>query len=125
MAFPLPEMTLFESLGLLGFALCVPSYSLLTLRRLSGDCIADFLINFSAASLVMVGLMASFNLAAAMIQGFFITMSIVGIVLRLHRNRTATAITVTAANSPCAPFQSVRRSADGFPETGSPGPAAG
>lgn len=115
----------FELAGITGFALYVMNYSLLTLRRISGDCITYFAINFSAASLVMIGLMASFNLAAALIQGFWIAMSVIGITLRLRRDRATAAIAVTVANSPAAPFQSARRSADGYPGTGSPDRVSG
>ena len=111
----------FELAGITGFAIYVMNYSLLTLRRISGDCISYFVLNFSAASLVMIGLMTSFNLAAALIQGFWIAMSIVGITLRLRRRKTGSApVAVTVSNSPDAPFQSARRLADEFPKTGSP-----
>ena len=113
-------LTPFELAGIIGFALYVMNYSLLTLRKLSGDSISYFVINFSAASLVLIGLMSSFNLASALIQGFWIAMSVIGISLRLRRIRAAQSVTITVANSPAAPFQSARHSADAFPGTGSP-----
>ncbi|MDQ2090129.1 CBU_0592 family membrane protein [Marimonas arenosa] len=85
MTFSLPDVTLFECLGVIGFALYVMNYTLLALRRVSGDCITYYVVNCSAASLVLLGLAVSFNLAAALIQGFWIVMSLTGIGLRLIR----------------------------------------
>ena len=79
------NLNAFELAGVFGFALYVANYAMLTFRRLTGDCIAYYVINCSAASLVLVGLTASFNLAAALIQGFWIIMSIIAITLRVLR----------------------------------------
>ena len=85
MTFNFLDLTLFEIAGVFGFMLYVFNYAMLTLRRFTSDDIIFFVINFSAASLVLLGLTASFNLAAAMIQGFWIVMSIIGISLRVSR----------------------------------------
>lgn len=79
------DLSFFEIAGVFGFCLYVFNYAMLTLRRFTSDDIIFFAINFSAASLVLVGLTASFNLAAALIQGFWIIMSIIGISLRMTR----------------------------------------
>ncbi|UYV38211.1 hypothetical protein N4R57_03740 [Rhodobacteraceae bacterium D3-12] len=81
----MPDLSLFEIAGVFGFALYVFNYAMLTFRRLSGDCITYYVINVSAASLVLLGLTASFNLAAAMVQGFWIVMSLIAISLRVMR----------------------------------------
>ena len=85
MSIPFPDLTIFEIAGVFGFALYVMNYAMLTFRRLTGDCITYYVINFSAASLVLLGLTASFNLAAALVQGFWIVMSLIAITLRLMR----------------------------------------
>ena len=85
MTFPLPELDIFEIAGVFGFCLYVFNYAMLTLRRFTSDDIIFFVINFSAASLVLIGLTVSFNLAAALIQGFWIIMSVIGISLRMSR----------------------------------------
>jgi len=77
------DLQLFEILGVMGFALYVFNYTMLTLRFVSGNSIRYFVVNLTAASLVLSGLSVSFNLAAAMIQVFFIVMSLLGILLRL------------------------------------------
>lgn len=83
---PFPSHVI-ELLGVVGFGLYVLNYTLLTFRRISGDCLTYFAINFSAASLVLIGLTTSFNLAAALVQVFWICMSTLAIILRLARAR--------------------------------------
>ncbi|MEM8653449.1 MAG: hypothetical protein AAGF36_01790 [Pseudomonadota bacterium] len=85
-------MHIYELVGILGFALYVMNYGLLTTRCLSGDCLTYFTINLVAASCVLLGLMTSFNLASALIQIFWVAMSIVGIVIRLRRRRYRTLV---------------------------------
>lgn len=75
----------FETIGVLGFALYVLAYGLLTLRVLSGNSLAYFALNLAAASCVLVGLTASFNLASALIQLFWVAMSLLGITLHVLR----------------------------------------
>jgi len=86
--FSLINPVTFEVIGVLGFALYVLNYMLLTLRVLCGDCIKFFVLNLLAASCVLIGLSVSFNLASALIQVFWITLSIIAIALRLYRRRS-------------------------------------
>lgn len=79
----LQSLTLAELIGAFGFMLYVAAYSLLTLRFLSTACITYFVLNLSAASCVLIGLTASFNLASVLIQLFWVAISLVGIALRL------------------------------------------
>ncbi len=81
-----PEV--FDAIGVAGFALYVLNYGLLTVQRLKSEQVAYFVLNWLAASLVLIGLMASFNLASALIQVFWIAISTVGIYIRLRRRRT-------------------------------------
>lgn len=81
-----------ELLGVLGFLLYVLNYTLLTFRVLSGDSLIYFMINFCAASFVLIGLSTSFNLAAALVQVFWICMSTLAIVLRLFRRNPSVRI---------------------------------
>lgn len=75
-----------EVIGMTGFALYVMNYTMLTLHLVCSKTVRYFAVNLTAASCVMVGLTASFNLPSAMIQGFFITISTVGIIIRLRRS---------------------------------------
>lgn len=74
----------FEAIGVAGFALYVLNYSLLTLHRITSHSKTYFVINMIAASFVLIGLTNSFNLASALIQGFWIVISITAIVVRLR-----------------------------------------
>lgn len=123
------QYSLAEIAGVGGFLLYVFNYSMLSLRRISGDCIGYYVLNVCAASLVLIGLTASFNLASAMIQVFWVAMSTIGIVLRLYRARRLhyTELTrtdfdseVTIPAQPDAPFQSAPHWADASRESGSP-----
>lgn len=77
---------LFEALGVIGFALYVLSYSLISLHRLDPRGTAYFGMNLAAASLVLVSLTAAFNLASMLIQLFWIAISIAAITLRCRRS---------------------------------------
>ncbi|MBD3663963.1 CBU_0592 family membrane protein [Sulfitobacter aestuariivivens] len=81
---------IFEIIGVAGFAIYVISYSLLTLRVLPGPCLAYFLLNLLASTCVLIGLSASFNLASALIQLFWVAMSLVGITMQVIRPRRLT-----------------------------------
>lgn len=81
----LEAMDIHEVIGIVGFVLYVMNYGLLTTRWLNSDCLLYFGINLVAAGCVLFGLMASFNLAAALIQVFWVVMSVLGIVIRLRR----------------------------------------
>lgn len=85
MDFALIPPTIFDYVGIAGFCLYVATYTLLSLRLLSGNSLAYFLMNLIAASLVLIGLSVNFNLASALIQCFWITMSVIAIGLRLFR----------------------------------------
>ena len=75
---------LLEVFGVAGFGLYVSNYLMLTFRILTGNCIIYYLINVTAASLVLVGLMNSFDLASVLIQVFWICISTLGILIRVR-----------------------------------------
>lgn len=81
----------FDTIGVIGFSMYVVNYCLLTLHKITSHSKIYFAINLCAASMVLFGLINSFNLASALIQGFWIIISIAAIVLRLRRERTALA----------------------------------
>lgn len=74
-----------ELIGIAGFGLYVLTYGLLTFRILNGQSVSYFTMNLAAATCVLIGLSSSFNLASAMIQIFWISMSLIGIMLHLRR----------------------------------------
>lgn len=74
--------SLFEAIGVAGFILYVANYALLTFQHITSQSKTFFVINMFAASFVLIGLIQSFNLASALIQCFWIVISITAIVLR-------------------------------------------
>ena len=82
---------LFEAIGVTGFALYVMNYTLLTFHRITSHSSAYFIINLAASSMVLIGLTHSFNLASALIQLFWIVISITAIALRLHPTKSRQA----------------------------------
>lgn len=77
---------LYDAIGIAGFGLYVLTYGLLTLNRVDSKNLSYFVLNLMAASLVLIGLVGAFNLASALIQVFWISISIFAIVVRI-RNR--------------------------------------
>lgn len=89
MEFFVTNPTYFEVIGVAGFGLYVVNYSMLTLRVLDGHSLIYFVINLLAATFVLSSLTVSFNLAAAMLQTFWVAMSALGIALRLAKPKRA------------------------------------
>jgi len=83
----LASLDLYATLGILGAALYVVSYLRVVMNGAAADRLSYFAVNLAAASLVLVSLSQAFNLGAAVIQVFFVVMSIFGISRRLHRLR--------------------------------------
>ncbi len=84
-----PNPFLFEMIGVAGFGLYVMNYTLLTFHKLHSHDAIYFAINLVAASMVLCGLMVSFNLASAMIQAFWVVISFAAIIVRLKRRAAA------------------------------------
>lgn len=77
-----------RAVGLLGFAIYVLGFFLLCSGRLTSATPAFFLLNLTAASCVLVSLVVDFNLSSALIQGFYLLMSLGAVVLRLRMWRS-------------------------------------
>ena len=83
----LSQLNAFETLGVLGAVLYVLNYLRVVMNGSAADRVGYFVLNLTAASLVLVSLSQAFNLAAALIQIFFVGMSIIGIARRLQKLR--------------------------------------
>lgn len=101
-----PEV--YDAIGVAGFGLYVMNYSLLTLDKLRSQHVAYFILNFCAASMVLIGLLHSFNLASALIQVFWIGISTVGIIMRVRRGHIARHDQTAPDVTPPLPFESKR-----------------
>ncbi|MEM6578363.1 MAG: hypothetical protein AAF678_07715 [Pseudomonadota bacterium] len=74
-------------IGLFGVLLYITGFLLLSTGRIDSARPGYFALIFIAASCVLVSLFVDFNMSSALIQFFYITMSLGAIVLRLRRRR--------------------------------------
>ena len=81
---------LFDAIGAIGFCLYVINYAMLTFHRVTSHCKTFFVINLIAASMVLAGMTFSFNLASALIQLFWIGISITVIIMRMRTSKGET-----------------------------------
>lgn len=78
-------MTICRAVGLIGFAIYVVGFFCLSVGKLDSSRPLYFGMVLVASSCVMISLWADFNLSAALIQGFYIMMSLGGILMRRNR----------------------------------------
>ncbi|MGP6086556.1 CBU_0592 family membrane protein [Antarctobacter jejuensis] len=78
-----------EIAGLAGAATYICNYLMLAMDRLTSRSPLYYLLQLTGASLVMVSLMTQFNMAAAIVQGFFVLVSLIGITRHLRPHRPA------------------------------------
>ena len=86
--------TLFDVVGLLGVLVYISSYGALQLGRLNGHSLLYSALNAIAATLVLISLYKDFNLASALIQVVWITVSVVGatrLILTTFNSENATS----------------------------------
>ena len=77
------DLSVYEWVGLCGFAAYLGGFAALQFGWLSGDGVTYTLANIIAAALVLTSLIESFNLASAMIQISWIVIGIFGLLMRL------------------------------------------
>ena len=75
-------MDIYTAAGLAGFAAYVAAYGLVQLDKLDGNSSAYSVVNIVAAALVLVSLYRDFNLASALIQVTWISLGLIGMLLR-------------------------------------------
>ncbi len=81
-------MSWHDLIGSAGAAMIVVSYALLQLERISSAALSYSLLNAAGAGLILVSLTVDFNLAAFLIEAFWLLISFIGIV-RYARRRSA------------------------------------
>ncbi|MEM9845494.1 MAG: hypothetical protein AAF965_11900 [Pseudomonadota bacterium] len=86
-----PDQLTFDMLcrliGLFGVLLYVTGFLLLSTGRIDSSRPGYFALIFIAATCVLISLCVDFNMSSALIQLFYITMSMGAIILRLRRRR--------------------------------------
>jgi hypothetical protein len=66
--------------GSAGAAIILVSYFLLQLQRLSGSGLSYSVLNAGGAFLILVSLLYDFNLAAFIVEAFWLAISVLGII---------------------------------------------
>lgn len=77
----------YDLVGLAGVAAILVAYALLQFERVSYDGYGYLFLNGAGAALVMVSLLYAFNLAAFVLEGIWLSISIYGALKRLRRDR--------------------------------------
>ncbi len=85
----MPEITI-DAVGLLGVVMIVGAYLLLQLEKVSHDSWIYLGLNLIGASSILISLLFDWNLAAALIEIFWIGISITGLWRKATRRRSAT-----------------------------------
>lgn len=81
------QISMSEACGLSGALLYSVGYLLSAYDKLPSQSPIYYLTKLSAAGLVLISLMQDFNLAAAIIQVFFIAVSLIGIIRHFNPQR--------------------------------------
>ncbi|MDJ0638224.1 MAG: hypothetical protein QNJ20_05280 [Paracoccaceae bacterium] len=81
------QISISETIGLAGALLYSISYLLAAYDRLPSQSPYYYVSKLVAAAMVLISLAQNFNLASAIIQVFFITVSMIGILRHLHNRR--------------------------------------
>ena len=80
-----------DMLGNFGVVMIVVAYFLLQIGRVSGQNPWYSAVNGIGAALVLVSLSFEFNLSAALVEGFWLVISLLGLILSLRRSKSRTA----------------------------------
>ena len=100
------EITWWELTGLLGACLYAASYVCAAFDKIPSQSIHYYLIKLIAATLVLVSLTNSFNLASVVIQVFFITVSIIGVLRHVgNARRGVTPYGIVGPSGPVMPAE--------------------
>jgi hypothetical protein len=73
------ELAVYYVTGSIGASMIVGTYLLLRLNRIASGGLAYSLLNAVGAGLVLVSLVIKFNLAAFLVEGFWVLISLFGI----------------------------------------------
>lgn len=75
-------MDIYTAAGLVGFGAYGAGFALVQMDKVDGNGTLYSLINIAAAALVLVSLYQDFNLASALIQVTWISLGLIGLLLR-------------------------------------------
>ena len=72
-------MSLYDAVGLIGVAIVLAAYAAATVGRLSPKGAPSLVLNFVGASLILLSLIRTFNLAAALVEGAWALIALAGL----------------------------------------------
>ncbi|AXT27626.1 hypothetical protein D1823_14210 [Ruegeria sp. AD91A] len=83
------SLTIVDAIGSFGALIVVAAYFATQMRMMNSDDLAFPVINLLGSVLIVYSLLQNFNLASMLIEGFWIVISIIGIIqhVRLRRVR--------------------------------------
>ena len=77
--FPDNTITLIDIIGLTGVAIILVTYFLLQIEKITSTSLGYSLLNILGSALIMVSLSINWNLASAVIEAFWIMISLIGV----------------------------------------------
>lgn len=85
----LDTLTIVDAIGSFGALIVVAAYFATQMRMMNSDDLAFPVINLLGSVLIVFSLLENFNLASMLIEGFWIVISIIGIIqhFRLRKAR--------------------------------------
>jgi len=83
---------LLDIFGIAGVILLVITYLLLQVNRLPSTGLSYSLLNAIGASLIILSLVANFNLSAFLMEAFWVLISLIGVVRYIRRPVTCTDV---------------------------------
>ena len=77
----------YDLLGTLGVVMILACYFLIQIGRIDSEKLSFSIINGLGASFILVSLYYEFNFASVLIEGFWVLISLIGIVRYVYRQR--------------------------------------
>ncbi len=81
-------MDVYDIVGIAGAVLIIAAYLLLQLRLIDADNVWYSLANAAGAALILLSLWFKFNLAAVIIEVFWLAISLYGVAVALKRRKS-------------------------------------
>lgn len=85
----LDSLTWVDALGSFGALLVVAAYFATQMRMMNSDDLAFPVVNLLGSVLIVYSLLQNFNLASMLIEGFWILISLIGIIQHFRLRRAA------------------------------------
>ncbi|WP_171097768.1 hypothetical protein [Ruegeria sp. HKCCD7255] len=85
----LDSLTIVDAIGSFGALIVVAAYFATQMRMMNSDDLAFPVVNLLGSVMIVYSLVYNFNLASMLIEGFWILISIVGIVQHIRLRRSA------------------------------------